>query len=345
MVKASSLKALVATLPAECHDNPTWIGLAYLGRDLLFLVAVTAALLATDNPFLLPLLWFAGGLAIGALFVIGHDAAHGGLFESRRLGFWVGQIALLPSLHAYDVWIHGHNRVHHGHTGCAGLDFVWHPITSEQYARLPRLAKLVHRVEWSSWGGGLYYLRVMWWQRVMNAVPPQRLRRAFRRDRRTVWTYVVLATAALLWAGWAHDGGVGGAVWTWLKVFVVPWLVWNHLMGTTVHIHHIGPDIAWHSRAAWSPFASQVDGTTSHAIPAWLNVFWHNIFLHVAHHVDPRIPFYRLPIATAALEHATDGAVTVRPLRLGDWLATTRRCKLYDFDRGVWTDYDGASAA
>ena len=80
-------------------------------------------------------------------------------------------------------------------------------------------------------------------------------------------------------------------------------------------------------------------------IPGWLNVFWHNIFLHAAHHLDPRIPFYRLPLATAALARESDWAMRAQPLRLRAWLAATRRCKLYDFERGRWTGYEAMQSA
>lgn len=225
----------------------------------------------------------------------------------------------------------GHNRVHHGHTGRAGIDFVWHPLTPAEYARLGRLGRLLHRVEWSAWGAGLYYLRVMWWQRMMRIEPPPRLRRAFRRDRRRVWAYLVLATAALLWVGWARTGSAGGALWVWAKMLVAPWLVWNWLIGATVHIHHIGPDVAWQPRSRGRGSVAPLDGATSHVIPGWLNVFWHNIFLHTAHHVDPRIPFYRLPLATAVLARESGGAMAVQPLCLsargsGDARQEHQRC-------------------
>src|SRR5262249_55031948 len=278
VASSRSLKVLVGTLPPACYANPAWRGLTYLARDLAIFAGVTALLLATDHPVLLPVLWLAGGLAIGALFVLGHDAAHGALFQSRRLAYWTAQLALLPSLHAYEVWVLGHNRVHYGHTGRAGIDFVWHPLTPAGYARLGRLGRLLHRVEWSAWGAGLYYLRVMWWQRMMRIAPPPRLRRAFRRDRRRVWAYVVLATAALLWAGWARSGNAGGAFWLWAKVLVAPWLVWNWLIGATVHVHHICSDAAWEPRSQGRGSVGPLDGSTSYVIPRWPNVFWHNIF-------------------------------------------------------------------
>ena len=344
VASSRDVKALIGTLPPACYTNPAWRGLAYLTRDWAMFAGVTALLLAVDQPALLPVLWLAGGLAIGALFVLGHDAAHGALFRNRTLAYWTAQLALLPSLHAYEVWVLGHNRVHHGHTGRAGIDFVWHPLTPSQYAALGRLGRVLHRVEWSAWGAGLYYLRVMWWQRMMRIEPPPRLRHAFRRDRRRVWMYLVLATAALLWVGWARTGGAGGALWVWAKVLVAPWLAWNWLIGATVHIHHIGPEAAWAPRASGRGSVALLDGATSHVIPGWLNVFWHNIFLHTAHHLDPRIPFYHLPLATAVLARESGGAMAVERLRLRAWLAATRRCKLYDFTRGCWTSYEEATA-
>src|SRR5262249_55882417 len=76
MVAPRDAKALLATLPAACYANPAWRGLAYLVRDLAMFAGVTTLLLVVDRPVLLPVLWLAGGLTIGALFVVGHDAAH-----------------------------------------------------------------------------------------------------------------------------------------------------------------------------------------------------------------------------------------------------------------------------
>ena len=36
--------------------------------------------------------------------------------------------------------------------------------------------------------------------------------------------------------------------------------------------------------------------------------------------------------------------VDARAYRLRDYLRATRRCKLYDFERGAWTDYRGRVA-
>ena len=108
---------------------------------------IIAGLLSTDNWLLLFPLWALSGIVVASLFVIGHDAAHKALFDSRRLNAVVARVAMLPSLHATELWIFGHNRVHHGHTLREGFDFVWHPVTAEQYRLMSRLARARHRFE------------------------------------------------------------------------------------------------------------------------------------------------------------------------------------------------------
>jgi len=60
--------------------------------------------------------------------------------------------------------------------------------------------------------------------------------------------------------------------------------------------------------------------------------------------VDMRIPMYNLEKATDAIEAAFPGTITDRRLRFRDFMANTRRCKLYDFDAGRWLTYSEAAA-
>ena len=335
-----TLAQVVRYVPDECYDNPTWRGLLYFFRDLAIYAAVIVGLLATDSVWLLIPLWLLAGLAISALFVVGHDAAHGALFRSPRLNYAVGQIAMLPSLHLYEAWVFGHNRIHHGHTTRQDMDYVWHPVSPSEYAEMPRWRQLLHRLEWSCLGAGLYYLRDIWWRKMIwDFDPPEKIRSAVQRDRLLVLHFFVLASAALVAAGLSVYGTWTGAAWMWVKVFGIPFLLWNYSIGATVYVHHICQDIPWHTRRDWNKFRGQVEGTTVIKVPWLLNIFYHNIFLHVAHHVDMRIPFYRLPAATKALCEKFEDAIVVRGFNLRDYLETTRNCKVFDFESGTWLRY------
>ena len=88
-----------------------------------------------------------------------------------------------------------------------------------------------------------------------------------------------------------------------------------------------------------------MEGTTVLHIPRILNTFFHNIFLHVPHHVDMRIPFYGLPSAIDALRAHFGGVLRERDYGLREYIDTTRACKLFDFDAGEWQNYRGETAS
>jgi omega-6 fatty acid desaturase (delta-12 desaturase) len=120
--------------------------------------------------------------------------------------------------------------------------------------------------------------------------------------------------------------------------------MWNYAIGFAVYVHHISPQVNWLKRRDWTKFRGQVDGTTVLHMPPWINFFFHNIFLHVPHHVDMRIPFYQLPAAVDALREHLGDALHERGFKLSDYLHATRECKLYDFEAGRWFSYADAAA-
>ncbi len=335
------LADIAAAIPDTCYDNPAQRGLIIFERDVAIYFAALALLAATDSIAVSLLGWLLAGNAISALFVIGHDAAHGALFRSRRLNYIVGQIAMLPSLHAFSVWAYGHNRVHHAFACCQGLDFVWHPVSPQEYKSLSALGKFRHKLEWSAIGSGFYYARVIWFDRIIQSPAPARGKAEFRRDRIAVAAYLTIFLLAAATLGWAQQPTLASSAWSVFELFVVPWAIWNTIIGWTVYIHHIHPEIAWMTRRNWTKLKGHVEGTTNYTMPWWINLMWHNIFDHTAHHLDPRIPFYNLPSATKALRQEHGALVALRKYRVRDYVAITKRCKLFDFDNGMWVDYQG----
>ena len=338
-----SLKPVLDVIPAEAYDNPTWKGLAYFGRDLVMYGLIIAGLIIVDNPFAVIALWVLSAMVVSGLFIVAHDAAHGALFSSKRLNRVIGTIAMLPSWHVYEGWTLGHNRIHHGYTVREGFDFVWHPYTPEQFAAMSTLGRLRHRFEWSWFGAGAYYLREVWWHKMIVGAPPARWAKTIRRDRIIVWSFVAVASLALGALGWASYGGVVGILWMILKVLVIPFLGFNFVIASFVHLHHIQPNIRWWKRREWTKWHGQMEGTTVLRARFGLNFFFHWIMVHVPHHVDMRIPMYNLELATDAMKEAFPGTIHDEPLRFMDFVRNTRVCRLYDFDEGRWYTYREAA--
>lgn len=339
----STLSQVVQAIPAECHQPRSRTAVIYIGRSLAIYAATLALLAATDSWWLLPVLWVVASLAVTSLFILAHDAAHGALFPSHRMNRAVGRLLMAPAMHIYEAWVLGHNRVHHRHTLRQGIDFVWHPLTPSEYREMSRFRRLRHRLEWSWAGAGLYYLREVWWNKMVTFTPPGRHRRGIQRDRRFLYA-VAAAVGALVFGLGSMSGGLAIGLWWVVKLLIVPWFGFLWTIGWAVHVHHIAPDIAWRGREDWNSYRAQVEGTTVYRLPRVLNLFFLNIFVHLPHHVDVRVPFFSLPAAAQAIEDAYPGLVQERRLSWRSYAANTRACKLYDFDQQRWLTYREAAA-
>ena len=337
--RGGSLKPVIDAIPAAAYENPTWKGLAYFFRDLAIYVGVVASLVFVTNPLLVLPIEIVLILAVTALFVVAHDSAHGALFNSKRKNNVIGKLAMLPSWHVFAAWVLGHNRIHHAFTVRQGYDFVWHPVTAEEYATKPWYSKAVHRVEWSWMGTGAYYLIEVWWRKMIAFNPPARWVKAIRNDRLFTLSFILAMTAGFGALGYARTHSVLGAAWMIGRILIIPFLGFSVMIGSLVHVHHVQPDIRWWKRADWTKFRGQMEGTTVLRVPKGLNFFFHWIMIHTPHHVDMRIPMYNLEMAARAIEKAFPNVVHDAPWRFGDFRRSTKLCKLYDFDEGRWMSY------
>jgi len=335
----TTLKPVIDALPDSVYDNPTWRGMAYFWRDAAMYVALLALLVVVSNVVAVLAIEVAMGFVVSALFIVGHDAAHGALFSSKRRNSVVAHIAMLPGFHVYEGWVLGHNRVHHPYTVRQGYDFVWHPTTPAQYAELGWWRRTLHRFEWSWLGGGTYYAHQVWWKKMMTGPNPSRWVSAIRRDRWIVTAFMAGMLGLFSLVGVVRGDSTAGVVWLDVRTVILPFVAFSYLIGTVVHVQHIAPDIRWWSKEGWNKFRAQMEGTTVLRVPKGVNFFLHWIMVHVPHHVDMRVPMYHLEEAAAAIETAFPGTVIDKPLRFGDYLSNTRACKLYDFDAGRWMTY------
>jgi omega-6 fatty acid desaturase (delta-12 desaturase) len=337
-----SLNEVRDIIPERCYRRSTGRAAGALVQATVLYVVPVVALAVTHSWWATLLLWPLAGLGVAGLFVLGHDASHGALLESARANRVVARLCMAPSIHVEAAWDLGHNRIHHGYTTRQGFDFVWHPVTVEEYRAMSARERLRHRLEWSCLGSGAYFLRAVWWEKMWRFSAPGKRHAAIVRGKIVLGAVVVLAVGGAATLG-ALTGGWMSAVWSPIELFVVPFLIFVHVIGWTVYVHHVAPDIRWWTRRDWTQFHGQMESTTILRVPALVDRLWfHHIFVHVPHHVDARIPFHQLPAAAAAISAAYPDTVRSARLSLRGYLQATRTCKLYDFELGTWLPYAAA---
>jgi omega-6 fatty acid desaturase (delta-12 desaturase) len=314
----------------------TVCGGLYLGLFLGAYLLPTPALRATCL-FVMP-------IAIGMLFVIGHDAAHNSLTPAGWLNRLLGRVVMLPAYHPYTSWSHAHNTLHHGWTNLKGRhpDFV--PFTREEFDRLPAWRRWLERFYRSPIGIGPCYMIDFY---LCYLLLPSRKNRSpytlwFHLDRGFVLLFFVaqLAVAWLL-AGTIPEPVLSQPVYAVLSV-VAPWTAWIWFMGFMSYLQHTHPRMAWYDdEGEWSFYHVQLKSTAHVVFPWPIERLLNNIMDHPAHHLDSQIPLYNLPRSQKLLEDTTPEHAVVIRWTPWEYLSICRACKLYDFRRHCWTNFNG----
>jgi omega-6 fatty acid desaturase (delta-12 desaturase) len=275
-------------------------------------------------------------LALARLFILGHDACHGSLFASPIANQIVGRLVFLPTLTTFSLWHVGHNLAHHGFANLKGRDQVWTPLSPQEYSELPRARQALERLYRSVWGLGLYYAIELWWKRLFF---PSRQHTGARR--RLLWLDACLTALAgaafvgfLIWRAEAT-----GQHWWPIVVLgaVVPFVLWNYLMGFVTFVHHTSPDMRWFdNRSKWARMNAHGKFTRDIHLPLWTHKLLHGIMQHRAHHFDPRIPNYHLAAATRTLFGSQTQRSETHWIGWSELRRLTKRCALYDYGEARW---------
>lgn len=111
-------------------------------------------------------------------------------------------------------------------------------------------------------------------------------------------------------------------------------------MAFTIYLNHTHPQIPWfEDETAWRQHRGKAD-TTFVRMPVNIIPVYTKVMAHAAHHRHTDVPVYALleaqgELAAAGRPHI---AYTLTPAA---YCRITRACKLFDFERGCWTDFSG----
>jgi omega-6 fatty acid desaturase (delta-12 desaturase) len=217
-------------------------------------------------------------------FVMFHDCSHGSLMPSKRANRYLGRFLGLFVLSPFGRWRHDH-AVHHATSGDLARRGVGDIITltvTEYQAR--------------GWRGRLGY-RVIRNPVVMFGLGPVIAMmvgpRIATRSQRPRMRHSVLAMDLVLLA---IVGGLCAAI-GWAN-FLIVWAPPALLAGSAgiwlFYVQHQFEDAYWQPSAEWDFADAALRGSSYLKLPKVLQFFTGNIGLHHVHHLNARIPNYRL---------------------------------------------------
>ena len=260
-------------------------------------------------------LTFAIALINGAfllrLFIIQHDCGHGSFFSSRTVSDWLGRILGVLTLTPYDVWRQSH-AIHHGATGNLhrrGIGDI-HTLTVDEYRDLTPRGRLMYRLYRNPivlFGLGPGYLFLL-----ENRVP------VCFPDKAKYWFSAMTTNAGIL----AALGVIlyFGGIMPILLIFLPTTLLAATAGMWLFYVQHQFEDTHWEGEDDWQLHEAALHGSSHYVLPRILQWASGNIGIHHVHHLQSRIPFYRL---TEVLKDHSELAISNR-MTIRESLQTAR---------------------
>lgn len=268
-----------------------------IGALLLFAVCWAAAYLALPISLALALAFtvLAAGFMI-RVFIIQHDCGHGSFFRSARANGAAGLLCSLVTLTPFASWRRQH-ACHHGNWNNldrrgSGLDIYSDCRTVREYRRLSPLRRLGYRLVRHPVVANLIFPPLIF---LLLYRLPFDMPKAWRHERRSIHG-TTLAIVALALGGGALLG-FGQVALVELTILVMASIggVWLFTL------QHKFEGAQWARQSDWSLATASLAGTSCLRLPALLQWFTGNIGFHHIHHLNPRVPNYRLQEVSEAL--------------------------------------------
>jgi len=243
------------------------------------------------------------GLLLVRLFILFHDFYHGAILRGSRaarlLFSTYGLLVLTPP----GVWRQTHNY-HHAHNGkIVGSHVGSYPVvTTTMWAKMSERQRLMYLAARHPLTIFLGPLTVFAWGMCVSP---------FIRDRRRN-AHALLPLVLQMLLAWLVVHELGWAAY-WLGV-AVPLTIATAAGAYLFYAQHNFPEVYLQPREEWNYVRAALGSSSYMPMGPVMSFFTGNIGFHHVHHLNPSIPFYRLPEAMRAIpELKAPRMTTLRP--------------------------------
>ncbi len=270
------------------------------------------------------------GLVGVRLFIFYHDFHHGAIFRKSKLAKIPMTLVGFYTLAVPSVWKETHDFHHRNNAKLTGSSIGSYPTVSiGMYKGLKpeqrRLLKIVrHPLTILAGIATTFFIGFCY--------------AAFRRDPRqhwaaplsgVVWFVTLFALAFSL--DWTRA----------IQLWALPIAMHSALGSYLFYAQHNFPDCELRDRRNWEYSAAALKSSSMFDMSAPMHWFTGNIGYHHVHHLNHRIPFYRLPEAMAGMpELQSPGRTSWRPADV----AACLRCSVWDPDQGRLISFEEADS-
>ncbi len=249
------------------------------------------------------------------LFVIYHDYLHGAIFQDSRIADILFRFYGLVVLSPASVWRQTHDHHHINNARRLGIDSVgtYPMLTTQAYQEADRATRFFYAFSRHPINMALGYLTVFFFSLCVKPTftDPRRHKDAV--------LAVVLHLSVVIPLGIFRPDVLVFAIF-------IPWFLSSALGSYLFYAQHNYPGVKIRPDADWDYVVAALHSSSFIRMSPVMHWFTANIGYHHVHHLNSRIPFYRLPEAMAAIDELRSPVTTslrpadiVRCFRLNLW--------------------------
>lgn len=240
-------------------------------------------------PLKLPLSLLSG-LLIVRLFIIYHDFQHGTILTRSPFAKTILDIFGILVLCPPSIWNRSHNHHHAQNSKIQSLNIGSFPImTMDTYATATPYQRRLYAFSRHPITILIGYLTIFLWGISLRAflISPRE-----HRDGALAIILHLLLIAALCQSSFAQA----------FYVLILPLCVACGVGSYLFYAQHNFPGVKLYSKEKWNYVLAATESSSFMRMSPLMHWFTGNIGFHHIHHLNAKIPFYRLPEAMAALE-------------------------------------------
>ncbi len=291
-----------------------WLSWWHLLSTLAVFTALVVMIAASDKILVRLPASFLLGLVTVRLFILYHDFEHGTILQGSRVASLILRIHGLFVLNPPSIWRRSHDHHHRNNAKIYGASIGSYPVmTRSGYTQASRRERLLYGLSRHPVTIAMGYLTIFFYGMCLRSllVNP----RLHADSALSIALHIGLLV--VLWF-------VSPALMLFLMI--VPMFIATALGAYLFYAQHNFPGVKLSGRADWDYLFAALHSSSFIRMGPLMRWFTGNIGYHHVHHLNARIPFYRLPEAMAGMKELQSPGTTsltvmdvYRCLRLKLW--------------------------
>jgi omega-6 fatty acid desaturase (delta-12 desaturase) len=308
-------KELILATKEFAHEV-RWKSWFHTLSTLLLLVAAIAGTFYVGSVWGRIACSVAAGLLLSRFFIIFHDFQHHTILHRSKVANAIFTVFGVYMITPPSIWKRSHNHHHNNNSKLFSASIGSYPImTKAKFAEAPRAERFGYLAIRHPLNMALSYFTMFLYGMCLQSFlsSPRRHWDSLL----TLLLHIAIAVFLFVEYGWL----------TWLLSFFLPFFL-SHMLGAYLfYAQHNFPGVSFRTNKEWNYAKAALESSSYMK----MNFFWQwvtaNIGYHHVHHLNARIPFYRLPEAMEKIPELQN--VTVTTLNIRDIIACLR-LKVWD---------------